>query len=72
MGKRQYVESTMSEVREQTGSSGIQANPLALTNVWHTQSFMRSLQLVIYQIRTSRNGAKTKQEIDLPLAEFTH
>ena len=60
----------MPQVWEYASSSGIQANSLAVSNVWHTQSFVRSLQLVIYQIRASRNGAKARQEIDLLVGEL--
>ena len=45
-------------------SDGLSSHALVSANVWHPQSFMRSLQLVIYRIRISLDrpaqGKKTK------------
>jgi hypothetical protein len=58
------VQQKVPQMWQQQDSDGLSSNALVSANVWHPQSFMRSLQLVIYRIRISLDrpaqGKKTK------------
>ena len=52
-------------MRQRSNSTGLQADLVAVAFVWHLQSFVRSLQLVIHWIRDTWNRAQTGKTPEL-------